>query len=797
MTLGSRFGLLIFWMFLAAAGPAMADDAPWTVPLTRPDSLIGWTYGSAPIQGWEIKDGRLRGTGQSTPLLSGYSFGDFELRFAWSAAPDGEVELSFPKVPLGKGVSLSFLEGNAGCLLSVGGVKLNRSKVVVPTSGAMHEAVVRRAGEMFSVTVDGREIGQTKVPAAERFGLGLAASGKEVVVANLRVLEPQGQPIFNGTDLTGWWTPGDIHGWGVENGCIVRTKGDGNFLRTNRDWGNFTLFLEYRISKGGNSGIAIRTPHAGWPSTDGMEMQILDEPLGMPVTEHSEMSIYRNVPSILRADKREQWNRVVVKADGRMISAWVNGQLVQQANTQDHPELKHRHLKGFIGIQDHGAKIEVRGLTVLEAPNGLGLDAWQTPAPRTTIGALVDRLMNPERLSVQDEPLQGATPGAVVVPASAGQAVATLVGPGILTRVTSESDRGQLSLYFDDESTPRLHGKTAELWKWLPLGIEGVKPALTCLPYQRNLKIIATGVPSGTYRFDHLALPKGANVASFSTLDALAPRGWPGAAIYRCQQFGWGVHRESDPLPRVQTAPKHVAAGKSETMARLDGAGIVHWMKLVANKNVLENNDLWLEVTLDGQSRPAVAAPVRFWFPGHAKQGNYPNFIVTDHAGLTNLLAMPYSGGITFSLRNQGRRTVKNLAVEVSYEEAAESTREAIARRMRLRGVFEPVGSKGPDLVSRQGRGRWIGLVYEQREEVPLSLDTLLVDGKPVEGWPAASLDSFVGGHGEFRGPSSGRSHGLFWRFLLVDPVDFQSSLLLKADRAPLGDRLTLFYESP
>ena len=66
------------------------------------------------------------------------------------------------------------------------------------------------------------------------------------------------------------------------------------------------------------------------------------------------------------ADKSQRWNRVVVKADGWMISAWVNGELVQQVNTAQLPELKHRHLRGWIGLQNHGSKIEFRNIGLRE-----------------------------------------------------------------------------------------------------------------------------------------------------------------------------------------------------------------------------------------------------------------------------------------------------------------------------------------------------------------------------------------------------------------------------------------------
>ena len=142
---------------------------------------------------------------------------------------------------------------------------------------------------------------------------------------------------------------------------------DGNYLRTEKSYGNFTLSFEYLASRGCNSGIGIRTARDGWPSGDGFELQILDAP---GLHKDSTMAIYRNLEPLARADRPQEWNSVVIKADGPMISAWVNGQLVQQADTARHPELKHRHPEGWIGLQDHGGKIEFRNLRVLSAPDG-------------------------------------------------------------------------------------------------------------------------------------------------------------------------------------------------------------------------------------------------------------------------------------------------------------------------------------------------------------------------------------------------------------------------------------------
>ena len=101
---------------------------------------------------------------------------------------------------------------------------------------------------------------------------------------------------------------------------------------------------------------------------------------------------------------------------------------------------------------------------------------------------------------------------------------------------------------------------------------------------------------------------------SFTAADAGLPRGWLAAASYRREQFGWGTHREFDPRPRIESRMKTISAGGVEPLVALDGEGIVHWVKLNADKRLYGNPDLWLEATVDGEPRPAVAAPLAFGF---------------------------------------------------------------------------------------------------------------------------------------------------------------------------------------
>jgi len=710
---------LCVWFSVLA--PAVAAEEDSAVKLMRPDSLVGWDHGELPIRGWTIREGRLADSGPSTPLLSGYALGDFRLRFQWSVTGTARWTIMLPDVASPDQLVLSLHEGrDCGCLVQTGSDfdPLAAGGDCRPSGGKPHTAEIRRQGAKFSLTVDGRLLYEVSISPNRRFGLGLARrfplwtdkDEGQAWLSDMTLQEPPGEAIYSGKDLSGWWHPGDISVWRAENGNLVLHKPGGNYIRTKKEYANFTLSLEYRIQKGGNSGVGIRTPRPGWPSGDGMELQIWDIPRTALLDKHAAMAIYGNVPPLARADRSGQWNRVVIKADGRMISGWMNGELVQQCNTAFHPELKHRHLKGWIGVQEHGATMAVRNVRVLEAPDGLGLAAWQKPRPPSGATALLDRLMNPERLS-----LVGRLPGGSV-------------------------------------------------------------------PYLKDL-----GLDS---------LP-----ASHPDI----PRGWLSAVEYRREQFGWGVHREFDPRPRhpegTRSPQKTIAPGRTEPLLRLDGAGIVHWLKLKADKKVLANNDLWLEVTIDGQKEPAISAPARFWFAPLADQGNFPNFVCTDRGGATNVLAMPFGDGIAISAANRGQRAIGDVGLIASVEPATEQTRKDVLGRMRLHGVFQTAregNDRGNEMVHLDGSGRWVGLIFDQPADAAIGIDSLTIDGQPATGWASPDLATFLGQpKGDFRTALSGRHGTLCWRYLMLEPVDFQKSLVLKATAKRFGPRLAVFYTRP
>jgi hypothetical protein len=358
--------LICGWGAASAIAESSGDARPW-LALTRPDSLVGWQTGEAPPEGWQMAGGLLRGEAPSAPLTSDWSFADFELDLHWSVQPGAAWQIGLaPEDDKGKpgdeAATLTLSDGEACGRLTYNGRTLAGEQAPELAEQDQHHAALRRSGTTLTVAIDGRQLWATELPLAGNVQLSLDLSGGAGQLRELRVREPRGESLLH-EDLTGWWTPGNLEAWSINDGVLSKSGRGGNYLRSEREFGDFTLSLEYKLVEGNNSGIGIRTPRNGWPSRDGMELQIYDRPGLEP---NSNMSLYGHIKPLARADRSDQWNHTVVRAQRRLISAWVNGQLVQHADTSEHQGLKDKPLTGWIGFQDHGGQVAFRDVYLLE-----------------------------------------------------------------------------------------------------------------------------------------------------------------------------------------------------------------------------------------------------------------------------------------------------------------------------------------------------------------------------------------------------------------------------------------------
>lgn len=186
-------------------------------------------------------------------------------------------------------------------------------------------------------------------------------------------------PLFNERDLTGWQQYASKQNvWTVEEGMLVCTGRGGGWLGTERDFADFELRLEYRLTPGGNSGVYIRAPQQGHISRVGMEIQVLDDhhPRYAKLDFYQYTgAIYHVVGPTRRAGKPAgQWNALHIRAKGRDIIVVLNGKKILDTDMgrwlQD-PAIAKEHTglqrtTGRIGLQSHTDRVEYRNIRIKE-----------------------------------------------------------------------------------------------------------------------------------------------------------------------------------------------------------------------------------------------------------------------------------------------------------------------------------------------------------------------------------------------------------------------------------------------
>ncbi len=184
--------------------------------------------------------------------------------------------------------------------------------------------------------------------------------------------------LFNGRNLEGW--EGYTRGFNVEFGKLVCLPTCHLNLFTNKDYSNFILRFEFKLTPGSNNGIGIRTPFMKHAAYDGMEIQILDDSdpsaRGLqPWQYHG--AIYGVLPPNQKAPLKKcgEWNQEEIIANKDNITVIVNGvkiidadlKKLAEAPTPDgknHPGLLNP--SGRIGLLGHGSRVEFRNIRIKE-----------------------------------------------------------------------------------------------------------------------------------------------------------------------------------------------------------------------------------------------------------------------------------------------------------------------------------------------------------------------------------------------------------------------------------------------
>jgi hypothetical protein len=192
--------------------------------------------------------------------------------------------------------------------------------------------------------------------------------------------------LFDGTNLDHWrgFRRDDVPaGWRVEGDALAFVPGPGGGdLITREQFGDFELELEWRISRGGNSGIFYRGTEDRqtiWQTAP--EYQVLDDDGHADAANrtHRAADLYGLVAANERKALRPvgEWNRARIVARGDHVEHWLNGErvveyrmgtdewrrMVADSKFATMPDFA-RFSSGHIGLQDHGDRVWYRNIRI-------------------------------------------------------------------------------------------------------------------------------------------------------------------------------------------------------------------------------------------------------------------------------------------------------------------------------------------------------------------------------------------------------------------------------------------------
>jgi len=199
--------------------------------------------------------------------------------------------------------------------------------------------------------------------------------------------------LFDGKTTQGWHTYGKNTAgtaWKVENGALrfdpKAEKAEKGDIVTDKEYGNFHLKMEWKVSPKANSGILLfvhedPTKYRQTYST-GLEMQVLDNE-GHPdgkIIKHRAGDLYDLIKSNSEPVKPVgQWNKVEVVSNNGKLDFTLNGVKVVSTTMWDENwknmiagskfatwENFGTFKSGKIALQDHGDEVWYRNISIKE-----------------------------------------------------------------------------------------------------------------------------------------------------------------------------------------------------------------------------------------------------------------------------------------------------------------------------------------------------------------------------------------------------------------------------------------------
>ncbi len=138
-----------------------------------------------------------------------------------------------------------------------------------------------------------------------------------------------------------------------------------SYLWLKKTYKDFTIDLEYKHPKGGNSGVYFRVGDSSKGDKPHFEVQILDSHGKKGKLGHHDCGGIIGIggPMTNAANPAGEWNRLVITHKGNHIHATLNGKLIQDLEVPE-AAAKNRPTPGHVGLQDHGQPFSVRNIRI-------------------------------------------------------------------------------------------------------------------------------------------------------------------------------------------------------------------------------------------------------------------------------------------------------------------------------------------------------------------------------------------------------------------------------------------------
>jgi hypothetical protein len=161
--------------------------------------------------------------------------------------------------------------------------------------------------------------------------------------------------LFDGKSLFGWTVPEGTN-WRVEDEAIVADEGAQSLLLTPYELDDFELRCKFHLSKGGNSGLFLRTAaNAKDPSKDTYELNICDSHPSHKTGSLVGRFVAENVPAC-----EEAWHEFRVVCEGPRIQVWLDEKQIVDFTDMS----ENIRLSGFFGLQKNQGRAAYKDVYV-------------------------------------------------------------------------------------------------------------------------------------------------------------------------------------------------------------------------------------------------------------------------------------------------------------------------------------------------------------------------------------------------------------------------------------------------